>query len=197
MNILIPCSLLAENILSVFRSPHLPLDTPRKAGFPFATRARKREPCPQRYASRMVRTEHFLSQIFFKVFLETTFVHGSWYLVHNQPKIFFGFSKSALTPRYTILDSMFPLVMQSRKAGFPFATRARKREPCLQRYVSRMTRTENVKSQLFSKFFWKPLFSTFYGTLFIISRKYFFGFSKSALRTYPSIHHFGLEASPL
>ena len=42
---------------SVFRSPHLPLDTPfwtrgfplvmrsRKAGFPFATRARKREPC--------------------------------------------------------------------------------------------------------------------------------------------------------
>ena len=74
----------------------------------------------------------------------------------------------------------FPLVMQSRKAGFPFAARARKREPCLQRYVSRMTRTENFLSQFFSKFFWKPLFSTFYGTLFIISRKYFFGFSKSA-----------------
>ena len=91
-----------------FRSPHLPLDTPRKAGFPFATRARKREPCPQRYVSRMIRTENFLSQIFFKVFLETTFVHVSWYPVHYQPKIFFGFSKSALTPRYTILDSMFP-----------------------------------------------------------------------------------------
>ena len=41
------------------RTPHLPIDTPfwtrgfslvmrsRKAGFPFATRARKREPCPQ------------------------------------------------------------------------------------------------------------------------------------------------------
>ena len=69
---------------------------------------------------------------------------------------------------------------RSRKAGFPFATRARKREPCLQRYVSRMTRTENFLSQFFSKFFWKPLFSPFYGTLFIISRKYFFGFSKSA-----------------
>ena len=108
MNILVPCSLLAENILSVFRSPHLPLDTPRKAGFPFATRARKREPCPQRYVSRMIRTENFLSQIFFKVFLETTFVHVSWYPVHYQPKIFFGFSKSTLTPRYTILDSMFP-----------------------------------------------------------------------------------------
>ena len=31
--------------------------------------------------------------------------------------------------------------MRSRKAGFPFATRARKREPWLQRYVSRMTRS--------------------------------------------------------
>ena len=66
-----------------------------------------------------------------------------------------------------------PLVMQSRKAGFPFAARARMREPCLQRYVSRMTRTEHFLSQFFSKFFWKPLFSPFYGTLFIISRKYF------------------------
>ena len=43
-----------------------------------------------------------------------------------------------------------------------------------------MTRTENFLSHFFSKFFWKPLFSPFYGTLFIISRKYFFGFSKSA-----------------
>ena len=100
---MVPCSLLAGNIFSVFRSPHLPLDTP------FWTRG-------------------------------------------------------------------FPLVMQSRKAGFPFATRARKREPCLQRYISRMTRTENFLGQFFSYFFWKPLFSTFYGTLFIISRKYFFGF---------------------
>ena len=56
----------------------------------------------------MIRTENCLSQIFFKVFLETTFVHVSWYPVHYQPKIFFGFSKPALTPRYTILDSMFP-----------------------------------------------------------------------------------------
>ena len=56
---MIRCSLLAENIFSVFRSPHLPIDTPfwtrgfslvmrsRKTGFPFATRARKRGPCPQ------------------------------------------------------------------------------------------------------------------------------------------------------
>ena len=72
---------------SVFRRPHLPLDTPfwtrgfplvmrsLKAGFPFATRARKREPCLHRYVSRMTRTENFLSQFFFKVFLETTFLH--------------------------------------------------------------------------------------------------------------------------
>ena len=91
---LVPFSLLAENIFSVFRSPHLPLDTPfwtrgfplvmrsRKAGFPFATRARKREPCLQRYVSRMTRTENFLSQFFFKVFLETTFLHVLWYAVH-------------------------------------------------------------------------------------------------------------------
>ena len=39
---------------------------------------------------------------------------------------------------------------------------------------------ENFKSQFFRIFFWKPLFSTFYATLFIVSRKYFFGFSKSA-----------------
>ena len=67
----------------------------------------------------------------------------------------------------------FPLVMQSRKAGFPFAARAWKREPCLQRYASIMTRTENFLSQFFSKFFWKLLFSPCYGTQFIISRKYF------------------------
>ena len=71
-------------------------------------------------------------------------------------------------------------LLRSRKAGFPFAARARKREPCLQRYVSRMTRSRKFSKSIFSKFFWKPLFSPFYGTLFIISRKYFFGFSKSA-----------------
>ena len=82
---MVRCSLLAENIFSVFRSPHLPLDTPfwtrgfplvmqsRKVGFPFATRARKREPCLHRYVSRMTRTENFL---------ENTFLHVLWYLVH-------------------------------------------------------------------------------------------------------------------
>ena len=48
------------------------------------------------------------------------------------PRIIFGFSKSAPTPRYTILESRFPPVMRSRKAGLPFATRARKREFSIQ-----------------------------------------------------------------
>ena len=51
----------------------------------------------------------------------------------------------------------FPLVMQSRKAGFPFAARARKREPCLQKYVSRMTRTEK-NFQSFSGNHFSPRF---------------------------------------
>ena len=47
----------------------------------------------------------------------------------------------------------FPLVMRSRKVDFPLATRARKRQLCLYRYVSRMNRTENFISQIFRSFF--------------------------------------------
>ena len=84
--------------------------------------------------------------------------------------VFRGLHLPLDTPFWT---RCFPLVMQSRKAGFPFAARARMREPCLQRCVSNMTRTENFLSQFFSKIFRKPLLFTFYGRLFIISRKYF------------------------
>ena len=39
---MVPCSLLAENIFSVFRSPHLPLDTPFwTRGFPLVMQSRK------------------------------------------------------------------------------------------------------------------------------------------------------------
>ena len=54
------------------------------------------------------RTKKILSPNFFKVFLETTFVHVSCYPDHYEPKIFFRFSKSTTTLRYTILDSRFP-----------------------------------------------------------------------------------------
>ena len=50
------------------------------------------------------------------------------------------------------------LVMRSRKAGFPFAVRVQKRELCLQRYVSRMTLTENCLSQNLKFFSLNPLF---------------------------------------
>ena len=101
----------------------------RKEGLPLATRARKL--CPYRYVSRIIRTENFLSRNFFIVFLETTFLHVSCYPVYC----------------YTILDSRLPLAMRSRKTGLPLATRARKWEICLYRYVSRMTRNENFLSR--------------------------------------------------
>ena len=153
---MLPCSLWAESIFSVFRSLHLPLDTQfwtrgfplvmrsRKADLPLATRARKRELCLYRYVSRMTRTEKknvkstFFRSFFWKPLFSTFYV--TLFIVSR--KRIFGFSKSARTPRYTILDSRLPLVMRSRKADLPLATRARKRELCLYRYVSRMTRTE-------------------------------------------------------
>ena len=73
-----------------------------------------------------------------------------------------------------------PLVMQSRKADIPLATRARKRQLCLYRFVSRMTRTENFISQIFLSFFYGNHFSPRYMGLFIVSRKRIFNFSKTA-----------------
>ena len=49
----------------------------------------------------------FKSKYFLKVFLESTFVHVSCYSDHNEPKIFFRFSKFATTLRYKIFDSRF------------------------------------------------------------------------------------------
>ena len=41
----------------------------------------------------MSRTENFLSQSFFEVFLKTTFLHVSCYPVHYEPKIFVWYFK--------------------------------------------------------------------------------------------------------
>ena len=135
------------------------------------------------YVSRMTRAENFLIRTFSKskiskVFLETTFLHSSCHPDHYEPKIFFWFFeihmfsiqilKSPPHPRYTILESRFPLVIviRSRRAGLPYAIRVRKRGDSLSMYVSRMTRAENFLIRTFSKskiskvFFWKPLFST-------------------------------------
>ena len=130
----------------------------RKAGFPFATRARKREPCLQRYVSRMTQTENFRSQFFSIFFWEPLFstFHGTLFIISR--KYFSVFRSPHLLLDTPFWTRCFPLVMQSRKAGFPFAARARKQEPCLQRYVSRMTRTENFRSQFFFKVFLETTF---------------------------------------
>ena len=46
----------------------------------------------RRDVSRMTRTKNFLRQIFFKVFLKTTFFHDLCHPDHYEPKIFFRFS---------------------------------------------------------------------------------------------------------
>ena len=81
------------------------------------------------------------------------------------------FSRSALTPRYTILDSMFPPCNAISEGRLPLrSTGALPSEVRIENDSDR----KFSKSIFFSKIFWKPLLSTFYGTLFIISRKYFF-----------------------
>ena len=60
-------------------------------------------------------------------------------------------------------------------------------------------RIENDSDRQFSKskffdFFWKPVFTTFHASLFIVSLKLFFRFLEVC--NYPLIHNFGLEASP-
>ena len=63
---------------------------------------------------------------------------------------FIPISKSRPHPRYTILESRFPLVIRSRRAGFSYAIRVRKRGDSLSMYVSRMTLAENFLIRTFS-----------------------------------------------
>ena len=107
--------IISRKYFSVFRGPHLPLNTPfwtrcfplvmqsRKAGFPFAARARMREPCLQRYVSRMTRTEIFFQQFSGNHFYPRFMVCCSL-LVENIFSVFRS-PHSAPTHRYTILDS--------------------------------------------------------------------------------------------
>ena len=121
----------------------------RKAGLPFATRARKRE-----LLIREIRIENVSDRTFFRSFSENhfspRFMLPCSLLAEN---IFFCFSKSAPTPRYTTLDSRLPLIMRSWKAGLPFATRARKRELSI-----REVRIENDSDR---KYYKSTFFRTF------------------------------------
>ena len=97
-------------------------------------------------------------------------------------KYIFGFSKSAPTPRYTIVNSRLSLVMRSRKAGLPSPisntsseAEALPLEGCI----------ENDSDRIFSK---SKFVHCFLETNFlhvscypvIVNRKYIYGFSKSA-----------------
>ena len=154
---MLPCLLLAENIFLVFQSPHPPLDTildsrlllvmrSRKAGLPFATRARKRE-----LSIREVRIENESDRKFSKSKFFRSFSENHFYPRFMLPclllaeNIFLVF-QSPHPPLDTILDSRLLLVMRSRKAGLPFATRARKRELSI-----REVRIENESDRKFSK----------------------------------------------
>ena len=207
---MLPCSLWAESIFSVFRSLHLPLDTQFwsrgfplvmrswKADLPLATRARKRELCLYRYVSRMTRTGNFITQFFFVVFFSGNHFSPRFMLPCSlwAKNVFLVFRSLHVPLDTQFWTRGFPLVMRSRKADLPLATRARKRELCLYRYVSRMTRTENFISQFFFVVFF--LETTFLHVscypVHCEPKTYFWFFE---FCTYPSIHNFGLEASPL
>ena len=211
MNILVPCSLLAENILSVFRSAHLPPRYTSKADFPFATRDRKREPCPQRYVSRMIRTENFLSQIFFKVFwkpLLFTF-HGTCSMFITSRKYFSVFQSPHLPLDTPFLDSMFPPCNAISEGRLPLCN-TNSEAGALPSEV----RIENDSDRKFSK---SIFFQSFSGNHFssrfmvpcsLLAENIFRFFEvrtphlplsgiQRISSTYPSIHHFGLEASTL
>ena len=145
----------------------------RNAGLPFATRARKRE-----LSIREVRIENESDRKYSKSKNFRSFSENHFYPRFMLPcsllaeNIFLDF-KVCTHPSIHNLDSWLLLVMRSRNAGLPFATRARKRELSI-----REVRIENESDRKFSKskFFRKLLFSTFHATLFIISRKYFLVF---------------------
>ena len=108
------------------------------------------------------------------------------------------FSRSALIPRYTILDSMFPPCNAISEGRLPLCSTSSDAGA-----LPSEVRIENDSDRKFSKSFFFQKFSGnhFYPRFMVrcslLAENIFFGFSKSALRTYPSIHHFGLEASPL
>ena len=147
MNILVPCSLLAENIFRFFEVHthpsihHFGLDVPpcneiSEGRLFLCSTSLEAGALPSEVRIENDSDRKFSKSIFFQKFnLETTFIHDLWYAVHYKPKFFFRFCE-VRTPHLPIDTPFctrgFSLVLRSRKAGFPFATRARKREPCPQ-----------------------------------------------------------------
>ena len=151
-----------------------------KASFPLATRARKRELCPKRYASKFVHS-----------FLGTTFLQV---LCHCKPKIYLPFFEVCTYPLIHNFGFEAP-TCNAISVGRPPLSNLSSQAGALPLEV----RIENDSDRKFSK---SKFFQSFLETTFlhdscypvIVSRKYIFGFSKSALTPR---HNFGLEASPL
>ena len=128
----------------------------------------------------MTRTKHFQSHNFFIVFGNHFSPRFECFPVIVSRKYILGFSKSAPTPRYTILDSRLPPCNSILEARPPLSNTsldvgALPSEVCI----------ENHSDRKFSK---SKFSHSFLGTNFlhvscfpiIVSRKYIFGFSKSA-----------------
>ena len=117
----------------------------------------------------------FSVKIFSHIFLETTFLHVSYYPFIISRKYIYGFSKSAPTPRYTICTRGFPLVM------WPPLSHTSSEAGALPLEV----RIENGSDRKFSK---SKFVHSFLETTFlhvscypvIVSQKYIYGFPKSA-----------------
>ena len=131
------------------------------------------------------RIENDSDQIFSKskfvhCFLETTFLHVSCYPVIVNRKFIYGFSKSAPTPRYTILDTRLP-PCNAISEGRPLLSNTSSEAGALPLEVH----IENDWDQIFfkSKFVHRFLETTFLHVScypVIIKRKYIYSFSKSA-----------------
>ena len=130
--------IISRKYFSVFRGPHLPLDTPfwtrcfplvmqsRKAGFPFAARARMREPCLQRYVSRMTRTEkkfqkfsgnHFYPRFMVRCSLLAENIFSVFRSPHSAPTHRYTILDSRLLPCNAISEGRLPLCNTSSEAG--------------------------------------------------------------------------------
>ena len=121
----------------------------------------------------------FSKSKFVHSFLETTFLHVSCYPVIVNRKYIYGFSKSAPTPRYTILDSRLP-PCNAISEGRPPLSNTSSEAGALPLEV----RIENDWDQIFfkSNFVHSFLETNFlHGSCYpvIVNRKYIYGFSKS------------------
>ena len=122
----------------------------------------------------------FSKSKFVHCFLETTFLHVLYYPVIVSWKYIYGFSKSAPSPRYTILDFRLPRCNVISEGRPPHSNTSSEAGA-----LPLEGRIENDSDRIFSKskFVHCFLVTTFLHVLcypVIVSWKYIYGFSKSA-----------------